>query len=124
MRLTFFLCATCCVAAIAAAGASAAVPNSGCPDSAVHTEVSYVLSPSEDWRDTTLYTFQFVDTTQGQSAMESFGVSEEGAYFILVAFLERVDVLVDDQTACINWVGRNPGQTDFHLNAVDNTANA
>ena len=42
-----------------------------------------------------------------------------------MSFLEaEVDVLNDDQTACMNWIGRNRGQDDYIFNAVDNVANA
>jgi hypothetical protein len=127
MRLISFFAATaCCVAAFAAPTASASPPWSGCPATgSVIAEVSYVVSPSADWEGTSLYTFLFVDTTTGQATMEHFGfASEEEAYFDVVSFLEaEVDLLNDDQTVCMNWIGRNRGQDDYIFNAVDNVAN-
>ena len=128
MRLISLVASTAsCVAVVAASTASASPPWSSCPATAsVVGEVSYVLSPSADWEGSSLYTFLFVDTNAGQATIEHFGfATEEEAYFDVVSFLEaEVDVLNDDETACMNWIGRNRGQDDYIFNAVDNVANA
>jgi hypothetical protein len=42
-----------------------------------------------------------------------------------VSFLEAVvDVRNDDQTACVNWIGGNPGQADYLILSFDNVVHA
>jgi hypothetical protein len=128
MRQILVLAATaCCVAAFATSTASASPPSGGCPATAsAITEVAYVLSPAADWKGTSLYAFLFVDTDAGQGTIEQFGLTtEEEAYFAFVSFLEAVvDIRKDDETACVYWLGGNPGQADYLILSFDNVVKA
>jgi hypothetical protein len=128
MRQLFVLAAAaCCVAAFGASTASASPPSGGCPATASPiTQVSYVLSPTANWKGTSLYAFMFVDTNAGQGTIEQFGLTtEEEAYFAFVSFLEAVvDVRNDDETACVYWLGGNPGRADYLILSNDNVVQA
>lgn len=99
---------------------------SGCPATRTpFVEVAYVLEEPPSIEDTSLWQFMFVDTGVGEATMEFFGVGADEAYFLLAEFVDaRVDRINDDNIACMNWIGENPGQPDFLVSVVDNTSNA